>query len=172
MSGWLFLLLSIQTAYNNCFYLCNTEDKDIKIIEKKLERKFHVCAQYDIELKIIQKHSQLSIQYAQYSMDNEPQVATVLSTLAALIGAISKSYKSITEGKNFALAFQQIEKLPERMKILQKDLEQIAIPTSNKVILRNTGKLLLLASKTLLFVLGAIKETANMGEILVKMEKS
>ena len=170
---WLaFLLLSIQTTYNNCFYLCSTEDKDIKIIEKKLKRKFHVSAQYDIELKIIQRHSQLSIHYAQYSMENEPQVATVLSILAALISAISKRYKTITERKNFALAFQQADYISEIMKILQKDLEQIAIPTSNKVILRNTGKLLLLASKTLLFVLGPIKETANIGEILVKMRKS
>ena len=170
---WLaFLLLSLQTTYNNCFYLCSTEDKDIKIIEKKLERKFHVSAQYDIELKIIQQHPQLSIQYAQYSMDNEPQVATVLSTLAALISAISKRNKTITEGKNFDLAFQQTYYISEIMKIFQKDLEQIAIPTSNKVILKNAGKLLLLASKTLLVVLGAIKETANIGEIWVKMRKS
>ena len=105
---WLaFLLLSIQTTYNNCFYLCSTEDKDIKIIEKKLERKCQVRAQNDIKLKIIQQHSQLSIHYAQYSMVNEPQVATVLSTLGALIGAISKSYRKNMEANNFALAFQQ-----------------------------------------------------------------
>ncbi len=169
---WLaFLLLSIQTTYNNCFYLCITEDKDIKIIQKTLERKYQVSAKNDIELKINQQHSQLSIIYAQYSMDNEPQVATALSTLAALISAISKSYKTIAERNNFALAFQQTDYIAEVMEILQKDLEQISIPTSNKVILRNTGKLLLLASKTLIFVLGTIKETANIGEILVKMRK-
>jgi uncharacterized protein YjbI with pentapeptide repeats len=170
---WLaFLLLSIQTTYNNCFYICSTEDKDIKIIQKKLERKCQVSAKNDIELKIIQQRSQLSILYAQYSMENEPQVATALSTLAALINAIEKSYKTIADGRNFALAFQQTDYIAEVMEILQKDLEQISIPTSNKVILRNTGKLLLLASKTLIFVLGTIKETANIGEILVKMRKS
>lgn len=170
---WLaFLLLSIQTTYNNCFYLSSTEDKDIKIIEKKLEKKCQVSAQSDIELKIIQQHSHLIIQYAQYSMDNEPQVATVLSNLAALICAISKSYKTITEGKNFALALRQIDYIAEIKEILQKDLEQIAIPTSNKVVLKNTGKLLFLASKSLLIVFGAIKETVSIGEILVKMRKS
>lgn len=167
---WLaFLLLSIQTTYNNCFYLSSTEDKDIKIIEKKLKRKCQVSAQNDIELKIIQKHSQLIIQYAQYSMDKEPQVATVLSTLASLIFAFSKSYKTITGGKNFALALRQTDYIAEIMKNLHINLEQIAIPTSNKIVLRNTGKLLFLASKSLLIVLGSIKETANIGEILVKV---
>ena len=170
---WLaFLLLAIQTTYNNCFYLCSSQDKDIKIIRKKLERKCQVSAKNDIELKIIQQRSQLSIQYAQYSIDNEPQVVTALSTLAALISAISKSYETVAEGNNFALAFQQTDYIAKVMEILQKDLEQISIPTSNKVILKNTGKLLLLASKTLIFVLGTIKETANIGEIWVKMIKS
>jgi uncharacterized protein YjbI with pentapeptide repeats len=166
-----FLLLSIQTTYNNCFYLSSTEDKDIKIIEKMLERKCQVSAQDDIELKLLQQHSQLIIQYAQYSADNEPQVATVLSTLAELICAITKSYKTDTEGKRFASDLRKNNYIAEVMKNLEKDLEQIAIPTSNKVVLRNTGKLLFLASKSLQTVLSAIKETANIGEILVKMRK-
>ncbi len=54
---WLaFLLLSIQRTYNNCFYLSSTEDKDIKIIKNKIERKCQVNAENDIELKIIQQH--------------------------------------------------------------------------------------------------------------------
>jgi len=170
---WLaFLLLSIQTTYNNCFYLSSTEDNDIKIIEKKLERKCQVSAKDDIELKVIQQHSQLILQYAQYSMDNEPQVATVLSTLAELICAISKSYKTDTEGKGFAPDLRKSDYIAEVMKNLEKDLEQVEISTSNKVVLRNTGKLLFLASKSLLNLLGTIKKTANIGEILVKMKKS
>ena len=166
------MLLSIQTTYNNCFYLSSTEDNDIKTIRKKLERKCQVSAQDDIELKIIQQHSQLILQYAQYSTDNEPQVATALSTLAELICTISKSYKTDTEGKSFALDLQKKDNIAEIMKNLQEDLEQIEISTSNKVVLENSGKLLFLASKSLLNLLGAVKETANIGEILVKMKKS
>jgi uncharacterized protein YjbI with pentapeptide repeats len=169
---WLaFLLLSIQTTYNNCFYLSSTEDGDIKTIEKKLERKCQVSAQNDIELKIIQQHSQLIIEYAQYSMDGKPQVTTVLSILGELISAISKSYKIDTEGKSFAPDIRKDDSIAEIMKTLQEELEQIEISTSNKVILRNSGKLLFSASKSLLNLLGAIKETASIGEILVKMEK-
>ena len=170
---WLaFLLLSIQTTYNNCFYLSSTEDNDIKTIKKKLERKCQVSAQDDIELKIIRQHSQLILQYAQYSMDNEPQVATVLSTLAELVCTISKSYKTDTEGKSLALDLQKKDNIAEIMKNLQEDLGQIEISTSNKVVIGNSGKLLFLASKSLLNLLGAIKETANIGEIVVKMKKS
>ena len=103
-------------------------------------------------------------------MENVPQVATVLSTLAALICIISKSYKTFTEGKKAKEKSQKID--AEIMKNLQKDLEQRAISTSNNIVLRDTGNLLFLASKNLLIVLGAIKETANIGDILVKMEKS
>jgi uncharacterized protein YjbI with pentapeptide repeats len=193
---WLaFLLLSIQTTYNNCFYLSRTEDKDIKIIKKNLERKCQVSAQNDIELKLIQQHSPLIIQYVQYAIENVPQVATVLSTLAELICVISKSFKTFTEGKNardksqkkdarireiqieaeknsFALALRQTGYISEIRKKLQKDLDRIAISTMNDVVLRDTGKLLFLASKNLLIVLGVIKETANIGDILVKIEKS
>ena len=193
---WLaFLLLSFQTTYNNCFYLSRTEDKDIVIIKSKLERKYQVSAQNDIELKIIQQHSPLIIQYVQYAIENVPQVATVLSTLAALIYVISKSFRTFSEGKKakkksqkidakirkiqieteekrFALALRQTDYIKELMKNLQKDFEQIAISTSNDVVLRYTGKLLFLASKNLLIVLGALKETANIGDILVNMEKN
>ena len=130
-----------------------------------------VKAQNDIEFKIIQRHSQLIIQYAQYSMDNEPQVATALSTLAALICAISKSYNANTRRNDDAIALRQTDNISEIMKNLQKDLERIAIPTSNKVVLKNTGKLLFLASKSRLTEIGAIKETTNIGEIPVKMSK-
>ncbi len=170
---WLaFLLLSIQTTYNNCFYLSITADNDIGTIKKKLERTCQVSAQDDIELKIIQQHSQLILQYAQYGMDNEPQVATALSILAELICAISKSHRTDREGKSVALDLQKKDNIAEIMKNLQEDLEQIEISTSNKVVLGNSGKLLFLASKSLLNLLGAIQETVNFGEILVKMKKS
>jgi len=89
-----------------------------------------------------------------------------------LICTISKSYKTDTEGKSFALDLQKKDNVAEIMKNLQEDLEQIEISTSNKVVLENSGKLLFLASKSLLNLLGAVKETANIGEILVKMKKS
>ena len=193
---WLaFLLLSIQTTYSNCVYLSRTEDKDIKIIKSKLERKYQVSAQHDIELRIIQPHSPLIIQYVQYAIESVPQVATVFSTLEALINVISNSYKISTEEKktinksqiidaeirkiqietdtkSLTLAFQTHDYITEKMKYLPKDLEQIVIPTSNDVVLKNTGKLLLLASKNLLIVLDTIKGTANTGDILVKIGKS
>jgi len=170
---WLaFLLLAIQMTYNKCFYLSSTEDEDIKIIEKKLLRKCHVSAQNDIELKIIQQHSQLIIQYAQYSMDNKPQVVAVLSTLAELICSLSKSYKTDTEGKSFAPDIRKNDSIEAILENLQKDLKKIEISTSNKVVLGNSGKLLFLASKSLLNLFGAIRETSNIGEILVKMKKS
>ena len=113
----------------------------------------------------------LIIQYVQYSVEYAPQVTAVLFSLSSLIFAISKSYKNFTEGKNFALALRQTDYIAEILKNLHINLEQIAIPTSNKIVLRNTGKLLFLASKSLLIVLVSIKETANIGEILVKMRK-
>ena len=192
---WLaLLLLSIQTTYNNCFYLSSTEEKNIEIIKKKLERNCQVSAQNDIELKIIQQHPPLIIQYVQYANENVPQIAPVLSTLAGLINIISKNSKTFTEGnkakkkiqkidaeirkieneteeKGFAYALNQIDYFTEMIKDLQKDLEQITLSTSNDVVLRATGKLLFLASKNLLIVLVALKETANIGEILAKMDK-
>ena len=192
---WLaLLLLSIQTTYNNCFYLSSTEEKNIEIIKKKLERNCQVSAQNDIELKIIQQHPPLIIQYVQYANENVPQIAPVLSTLAGLINIISKNSKTFTEGnkakkkiqkidaeirkieneteeKGFAFALNQTDYFTEMIKDLQKDLEQITLSTSNDVVLRATGKLLFLASKNLLIVLVALKETANIGEILAKMDK-
>ncbi|MFC1883065.1 pentapeptide repeat-containing protein, partial [Thermodesulfobacteriota bacterium] len=192
---WLaLLLLSIQTTYNKCFYLSSTEETDIEIIKSKLERNCQVSAQYDIELKIIQQNPPLIIQYVQYANENVPQIAPVLSTLAALINIISKNYKTFaeenkankkfqkidaklwkieneTEEKSFSFALNQTDYFSEMKTNLQKDLEQITLSTSNDVVLRATGKLLFLASKNFLIVLGALKETADTGEILAKMDK-
>jgi hypothetical protein len=122
-------------------------------------------------------------------------MANVFSTFEALINLVSDSYKISAEGKKeiersqtieteirkiqietdtkrLALVLQSPDYIEDEMKILQKDFEEIAIPTSNDVILQNSGKLLLLASKDLLIVLDTIKGTANIGDILVKMGKN
>jgi uncharacterized protein YjbI with pentapeptide repeats/Na+-transporting methylmalonyl-CoA/oxaloacetate decarboxylase gamma subunit len=164
-----FLLLSIQTAYNNCFYLSRTADKDIEIIKSKLKRKCQVSAPNDLELRITQQHYSLILQYVQYAIENVPQVTTVLSILAALIDVISKNYETVAKRKKSEKNSQKIA--TEILKNLQKELEQIEISTSNDVVLRDAGKLLFLASKDLLNVLGALRETANIRDILVKMKK-
>ena len=193
---WLaLLLLSIQTTYNNCFYLTSTREKDIEIIKSKLEKNCQVSAQNDIELKIIQQRPALSIQYVQYATEHVPQVAAVLSTVAAVMNIISKNYKIITEGNNakwkhqqfegetrknknqtedkkFAFALNQADYINEIIGDIKKELDHLSLPSSNDVVLRATGKLLFLASKNLLIVLGALKETANLGDILVKMDNA
>ena len=82
-----------------------------------------------------------------------------------------KKLNANTRRNDDAIALRQTDNISEIMKNLQKDLERIAIPTANKVVLKNTGKLLFLASKSRLTVIGAIKETTNIGEIPVKMSK-
>ena len=110
------------------------------------------------------------IQYINYAIEDVPQVTTVLSILAELIYTISKSYETSTKGNKNEKNSQKTD--TEILKNLQKEFERIELSTSNDVVLRDAGKLLFLASKKLLNVLGALSETANIGDILVKMKKA
>ena len=182
------LLMSIQVTYNNIFYLITTDEKEIDIIKSKIERGCSVGAQNDIELKQIQIHSPLFLQYIQFAAEYAPQVATVLGTLASVFLAIPKGFKILMEARKIKVEaeLKEIEVEERRLALdtkkkelfskkemepVEKELQQIKIPTKNKTVLENQGSLFGLGSKNFMVIIAAIEETANIKIKAVEMKQ-
>jgi hypothetical protein len=124
--------------------------------------------------------------YQSLTIEFQNQVSWKNEWLALLLLAIQTTYNNCfylistkeedieiiksNRRKKFAFAINQTDYISEIIGDIKKELDHLSLPSANDVVLRATGKLLFLASKNLLIVLGTLKETANIGDMLVKMD--